>query len=45
MRSFFKELRCLSDIRPYPPQTENLHHEIEMVVALGKGGAFNVIFD
>lgn len=23
---------------PYPPQTENLHHEIELVVALGSGG-------
>lgn len=23
---------------PYPPQTESLHHEIEMVVALGQGG-------
>jgi fumarylpyruvate hydrolase len=24
---------------PYPPQTANLHHEIELVVALGAGGA------
>lgn len=24
---------------PYPPLTGNLHHEIELVVALGKGGA------
>ncbi len=23
----------------YPPQTKNLHHEVEMVVALGAGGA------
>ncbi|HRK24784.1 MAG TPA: fumarylacetoacetate hydrolase family protein [Beijerinckiaceae bacterium] len=23
---------------PYPPDTANLHHEIEMVVAIGKGG-------
>lgn len=23
---------------PYPPQTENLHHEIELVVAIGIGG-------
>jgi fumarylpyruvate hydrolase len=23
---------------PYPPQTGNLHHEIELVVAIGKGG-------
>lgn len=23
---------------PYPPRTENLHHEIELVVAIGKGG-------
>jgi len=24
---------------PYPPRTQDLHHEIELVVALGKGGA------
>ena len=24
---------------PYPPQTSNLHHEMELVVAIGKGGA------
>lgn len=24
---------------PYPPATGNLHHEIELVVAIGKGGA------
>jgi fumarylpyruvate hydrolase len=24
---------------PYPPRTQNLHHEIELVVALGAGGA------
>ncbi|GGE43970.1 fumarylpyruvate hydrolase [Agaricicola taiwanensis] len=24
---------------PYPPQTDNLHHEIELVVAIGKAGA------
>lgn len=24
---------------PYPPQTENLHHEAELVVAVGVGGA------
>ncbi len=24
---------------PYPPATEDLHHEIELVLALGKGGA------
>ena len=24
---------------PYPPATENLHHEIELVVGLGEGGA------
>ncbi len=23
---------------PYPPETENLHHEIELVVAIGKAG-------
>jgi fumarylpyruvate hydrolase len=23
---------------PYPPQSKNVHHEIEMVVAIGKGG-------
>jgi fumarylpyruvate hydrolase len=29
---------------PYPPRTSNLHHEIELVVALGKGGR-NVAVD
>ena len=24
---------------PYPPQTDNLHHEIELVVAIARGGA------
>ncbi len=24
---------------PYPPMTANFHHEIELVVAIGKGGA------
>lgn len=24
---------------PYPPATQNLHHEIELVVAIGRGGA------
>jgi fumarylpyruvate hydrolase len=24
---------------PYPPHTSNLHHEVELVVAIGKGGA------
>jgi fumarylpyruvate hydrolase len=24
---------------PYPPMTKDLHHELEMVVAIGKGGA------
>lgn len=24
---------------PYPPETQNLHHEIELVVAIGVGGA------
>lgn len=24
---------------PYPPLTQNLHHEVELVVAIGKGGA------
>src|SRR6202789_3299695 len=23
---------------PYPPMTENFHYEIELVIALGKGG-------
>ncbi|MCL4160271.1 UNVERIFIED_CONTAM: hypothetical protein GTU68_041148, partial [Idotea baltica] len=23
---------------PYPPQSQNVHHEIEMTVALGQGG-------
>lgn len=25
-------------IVPYPPETENFHHEIELVVAIGRGG-------
>src|SRR3546814_8996369 len=25
-------------IVPYPPRTNNLHHEIELVFAIGKGG-------
>ncbi|OZI74821.1 fumarylacetoacetate hydrolase family protein [Bordetella genomosp. 12] len=29
---------------PYPPLTEDLHHEIEMVVAIGKGGV-NIAVD
>jgi len=24
---------------PYPPETANLHHEIELVIAIGKGGS------
>ncbi|HEY8613341.1 MAG TPA: fumarylacetoacetate hydrolase family protein [Roseomonas sp.] len=24
---------------PYPPETENLHYEIELIVAIGKGGS------
>ncbi|MDY0009903.1 MAG: fumarylacetoacetate hydrolase family protein [Bdellovibrionales bacterium] len=27
------------DIIPYPPETASLHHEVELVVALGMGGA------
>src|SRR5262245_60857907 len=23
---------------PYPPRTQNFHHEVELVVAIGKGG-------
>ena len=30
---------CLGPAVPYPPLTENLHHEVELVVALGRGGA------
>jgi fumarylpyruvate hydrolase len=29
---------CLGPVVPYPPMTENLHHEVELVVALGSGG-------
>jgi fumarylpyruvate hydrolase len=29
---------------PYPPRTNNLHHEIELVVAIGKGGS-NIAVD
>jgi fumarylpyruvate hydrolase len=28
----------LAKTMPYPPQTKDLHHELEMVVAIGKGG-------
>lgn len=38
---FTKASRCIaasgSEI-PYPPATENFHHEIELVVAIGKAG-------
>lgn len=27
------------DAVPYPPRTANLHHEVELVVAIGRGGA------
>jgi fumarylpyruvate hydrolase len=30
---------CLGPAVPYPPMTDNLHHEVELVVALGGGGA------
>jgi fumarylpyruvate hydrolase len=29
----------LGKTMPYPPMTKDLHHELEMVVAIGKGGA------
>lgn len=29
---------ALDGVFPYPPKSTNVHHEIEMVVALGKGG-------
>jgi fumarylpyruvate hydrolase len=29
---------CLASSLPYPPMTTNLHHEVELVVALGGGG-------
>jgi fumarylpyruvate hydrolase len=29
---------CTDSIVPFPPMTENLHHEVELVVALGSGG-------
>lgn len=29
---------CLDPVVPYPPMTGNLHHEVELVVALGQGG-------
>lgn len=31
-------LLCGTDTFPYPPATQDLHHEIELVVALGQGG-------
>ncbi len=30
---------------PYPPQTSDLHYEVEMVVAIGKGGANIAVSD
>jgi fumarylpyruvate hydrolase len=30
---------------PYPPLTENLHHEVELVVALGRGGSNVAVAD
>lgn len=30
---------CLGPTVPYPPLTQNLHHEVELVVALARGGA------
>ncbi len=30
---------------PYPSQTENLHHEVELVVAIGKGGSDIAVAD
>jgi fumarylpyruvate hydrolase len=38
---FYKPADALVDdgaAVPYPPQTDNLHYEIELVVALGRGG-------
>jgi len=32
-------LLLTGSVMPYPPKTEDLHHEIELVVAIGKGGA------
>jgi fumarylpyruvate hydrolase len=39
---FMKPADCVVDSGstiPYPPQTRELHYEMEMVVAIGKGGA------
>jgi fumarylpyruvate hydrolase len=30
---------------PYPPRTQNLHHEVELVVAIGEGGADIAVAD
>ena len=30
---------------PYPPQTSNYHHEVELVVAIGKGGSHIAVKD
>jgi len=40
---FMKPAQALVDAQhetsiPYPPQTKNFHHEIELVVAIGQGG-------
>jgi fumarylpyruvate hydrolase len=31
---------CLDPAVPFPPLTGNLHHEVELVVALGRGGCY-----
>jgi fumarylpyruvate hydrolase len=39
---FTKPADCVRDSGssiPYPPLTSNLHHEVELVVAIGKGGS------
>ncbi|MGD2128253.1 MAG: fumarylacetoacetate hydrolase family protein [Lysobacterales bacterium] len=30
---------CLDAVLPFPPATENLHHEVELVIALAAGGS------
>jgi len=34
-----RDAACWGETIPYPPATQNLHHEVELVIALGGGGA------
>lgn len=36
---------CVESVVPYPPRTADLHHEVELVVALGRGGSEVAVAD